>query len=232
MINKIKTNLFFIIFFIVSTILIVYGAYIDFSNFGTPNIKNYMGLALSIGASFLGVIFVILEVKARISMFVVGILGAFCSILYLYFFSPLIWDLAIAIVYIILNAYGLYYYSEKRYHNHQLLIKTLSAKEIIGYTVIGIIGIVTLSLLGIRWSRYSSLIQAIGDASTTIISIIGQWLLSKKYLEIWYLWILTNTISIPLYISINSYVYAMVFVSYLSISFYGLYTWKKILLSK
>ena len=40
------------------------------------------------------------------------------------------------------------------------------------------------------------------------------------------MWIIANIISIPLYISIGSYTYALVYFSYLIISFYGLITWR------
>lgn len=226
-----KSNKFLLLFIVICFLLICYGSFIDYSNFTSFSLKNLLGLGLSFSASCLGIIFVFLEVKERYSMFIVGIIGSFFSTLYLYFWSPLLWDMAISMVYIILNCYGLYYwkYSHQLEHNKKSVIttKTLTIKQYFLYTIIGFIGILLLSYIGIVWGKYSSPLQAFTDATTTVIAILGQWFLSKKYLEMWYMWILVNAISIPLYISIQAYVYVMVYICYLIISFYGLVTWKK-----
>jgi nicotinamide mononucleotide transporter len=37
------------------------------------------------------------------------------------------------------------------------------------------------------------------DALTTVLSIVAQYMLNKKFLENWYCWILADIIYIPLY---------------------------------
>ncbi len=216
---------------LIGIFLVSYGVFIDFSNFNNPSSKDLLGLVLSFIASILGIIFVILEVHEKTSMFMIGIIGSLCSVLYLYFWSPLLWDMSIALVYIILNLYGLYYWThpekKRQRADHTLNTKTLTSKDCYKYLIICCIGITILYYIGIIWGKYSSPLQALTDATTTILAILAQWLVTKKYLEMWYLWILVNIISIPLYMSINSYAYVMVYIYYLVMSFYGLYTWKQ-----
>ena len=216
---------------LIGIFLVSYGVFIDFSNFTNPSSKDLLGLVLSFIASILGIIFVILEVHEKTSMFMIGIIGSLCSVLYLYFWSPLLWDMSIALVYIILNLYGLYYWThpekKRQRADHSLNTKTLTSKDWYKYLIICLIGIIVLYYIGIIWGKYSSPLQAATDATTTVLAILAQWLVTKKYLEMWYLWILVNIISIPLYMSINSYAYVMVYIYYLVMSFYGLYTWKQ-----
>ncbi len=219
---------FFLGFTILSFLLISYGSYLDYTRIEI-NFYSLSGLSLSFFSSILGICFVVLEVQEKRLMFIIGIIGSILSLIYLTFWSPLIWDILITIVYLVLNAYALFYW--KHPHKMQqgqtgILTRSLSIKEIYFYTLIALLGTSLLSYIGIHLGRYSSPMQAISDATTTAVSIIGQWFLSKKILEMWYMWIIANIISIPLYISIGSYTYALVYFSYLIISFYGLITWR------
>jgi len=227
--NELSDQIFLICFFIISNLLLLYGLFRDYHNINTFTTEAFFRLSLSFSASFLGIIFVILEAKEDFSMFFISIIGSSLSLIYLWLFSPLIWDILITIIYIILGFYGIYYWkhptNQQQNNDHQIITRSLTIKEWILYIFIGILGIYILSSIGIKLGKYTSSIQAISDASTTIISLLGQWFISRKIIEAWYMWILTNIISIPLYISISSYTYAMVYISYLIISFYGYYSW-------
>ncbi len=226
-----RCNIFLTLFTIISTLLIFYGNYFDFLGLSTFSLKDFFKLSLSLLATILGVIFVLLEVHEKRAMFFVGIISSACSLIYLVFWSPLLWDIAIKFVYIFLSFYGLYYWKNphKRTKNKQkhLITRTLSFNEKFLYLVIAILGITILSYVGIFFGKYNSSLQAVSDAVTTVLSILGQWFMSRKYLEMWYMWIFVNAISIPLYLSISSYTYVMLYCSFLFISFYGLYKWKK-----
>ena len=229
--TKSKHHWILLISIFIGLLLISYGTFIDFTNFNNPSSKDLLGLVLSFISSIMGMIFIVLEVEEKKSMFIIGIIGSLSSVLYLYFWSPLLWDMSIAIVYIILNIYGIYYWTHPKKHrkkmNNILNTKTLTLTEWYKYLILCIIGIIILYYLGVSLGKYSSNVQAATDATTTVLAILAQWFVSKKYLEMWYIWILVNIISIPLYISIHSYIYMMVYIYYLVMSFYGLYIWKQ-----
>ena len=65
------------------------------------------------------------------------------------------------------------------------------------------------------------------DAAITSIGIVAQIMLAKQEQENWYLWTIANLISIPLYIHKELYVYAGLYVGYLALGLYGLYTWHR-----
>ncbi|MGL4367857.1 MAG: nicotinamide riboside transporter PnuC [Brevinemataceae bacterium] len=226
--NNYFDRIFLSFFSIISLILISIATFKDIGVNNIYNVSNILKISISFTASFLGIIFVILESMEKYSMFFIGILASLLSLIYLWIWSPLIWDIFISYIYIILNIFGAYYWKVNKNPDNQLTpTKILSKRQIVLYSLTGILGIICLSMIGITLGRYSSIVQAVFDAVTTILAILAQWMISKKILEAWYLWIAVNIISIPLYISIGSYTYAASYLCYGIISLYGLQKWKK-----
>lgn len=225
-----KEYLSWIWFPIVSYFLLSYGVYIDYKNLSPLSSYTYWKLFTSFGASFCGILFVTLEIRKKTAMFFIGILGSSCSFIYLLLWSPLIWDLSLVTVNLVLGIYGLYnwtYDSKEIKKSSEITISTLSCIQIRSYTIFASLGILILSIIGIKMGKYTSYPQAIADAITTSLGVLGQWFLSRKILETWYLWIIINFISIFLYMSIGSYIYTIKYFCYFIASFIGLVSWKK-----
>ena len=65
------------------------------------------------------------------------------------------------------------------------------------------------------------------DSFTTSGSLVAQYLLAKKYLQNWWLWILVDLVAIPLYIYKSLYIIAGLFTVYLIICVWGYISWSK-----
>lgn len=65
------------------------------------------------------------------------------------------------------------------------------------------------------------------DATTTILSLIAQYLLTRKRIENWYFWILADVIYIPLYISRDLTLTAILYGCFLVMCLIGLRTWNQ-----
>ncbi|HEY7419019.1 MAG TPA: nicotinamide riboside transporter PnuC, partial [Ktedonobacteraceae bacterium] len=63
------------------------------------------------------------------------------------------------------------------------------------------------------------------DALTTVLSLVAQYMLNKKFLENWYSWILADLIYIPLYIYERLYLTSAVYVIFLVLCLLGIRTW-------
>lgn len=212
------------LYLLFSFIVITYGSYTDF-------VINGMGIKLWISyiAGLTGVFCVFLGARERLLMYLFGFISVTLWIVYVAIWSPLIWDVLINSIYLILNIYGLYHWKNPQKQNQLGVVttRTLTLKEKWIYLGIGLIGICILTYIGRTIGRYTSSTQALIDATTTVFAILGQWFMSSKILESWYMWILVNLISIPLYISIGSYTLAMVWVSYMVNAIYGFIIWNK-----
>lgn len=66
------------------------------------------------------------------------------------------------------------------------------------------------------------------DSTTTALSVAAQFLMTFRYVQQWWLWILADVIYIPLYYSKNLYFTSVLYVIFLGISIYGLITWIKL----
>ncbi|MGL4388173.1 MAG: nicotinamide riboside transporter PnuC [Brevinema sp.] len=228
-----KWEIIYLIFFgIFSFCIISYGSYTDFLSFeGILSTSNIMSLILSYVAGITGVLCVFLVAKENIWNYAFGIISVSFWLAYVIFWSPLIWDGLINIVYLILNFYGLYYWlhpqEKQKQEGSVALTRSLSKKEKIIYSLVATISIFALTIIGMQVGRYNHISQGITDAASTIFAILGQWFMSLKVLENWHMWILVNLIGIPLYISIGSYTLAMVWLAYLINAIYGYILWKK-----
>lgn len=225
-------KIYLILFGIFSFSVISYGSYTDYMAItGEKTFVNMLSLAITYVAGLTGVLCVFLVARENIWNYLFGIISVSLWLIYVVFWSPLIWDALINVVYLVLNFYGLYYWlhpnrSQQKEGSKIAITRTLTIKEKLIYMILTIIFIGILTIIGKNVGRYESDIQALTDASSTIFAILGQWFMSLKLLENWYMWIIVNLISIPLYISIGSYTLAMVWVAYLVNAIYGYIMWR------
>lgn len=70
------------------------------------------------------------------------------------------------------------------------------------------------------------------DSLTTVLSLAAQYLLCRKRLENWYLWIAADVIYVPLYLSRHLPLTAALYAVFLGMCLVGLWEWKKQLLAK
>jgi nicotinamide mononucleotide transporter len=65
------------------------------------------------------------------------------------------------------------------------------------------------------------------DAAITTLSLIAQWMMSKKYLHHWILWIVIDSLSIGLYISKSLYLTALLYSVFMLLCIKGYYQWRE-----
>lgn len=65
------------------------------------------------------------------------------------------------------------------------------------------------------------------DAITTSMSIIATWMLARKKIEHWLVWVLVDAISIGLFIVKELYPTTILFLVYTVLAVYGYFEWKK-----
>ncbi|MBE9163164.1 nicotinamide riboside transporter PnuC [Tychonema sp. LEGE 06208] len=70
------------------------------------------------------------------------------------------------------------------------------------------------------------------DAMTTILSAIAQLYLMERYLESWYLWIVADTIYVPLYASRGLYLTSILYAIFWFVAIYGLQNFQQIYLKQ
>ena len=67
------------------------------------------------------------------------------------------------------------------------------------------------------------------DSFTTALSIVGMWMLARKWIEQWWAWLLVDAVSTGLYIYKGLYYYAGLYCIYTIIIFFGYKKWEKMM---
>lgn len=70
------------------------------------------------------------------------------------------------------------------------------------------------------------------DSAVLGFSLLAQFLLLRRKLETWHVWILVNLLAIPLYVSRELYVTAVVYCGYLVNAGFGWWHWRNLMLQQ
>ncbi|HJV64089.1 MAG TPA: nicotinamide riboside transporter PnuC [Albitalea sp.] len=76
--------------------------------------------------------------------------------------------------------------------------------------------------------RYTDTDVAWGDAFPTAASVLGQWLLGRKYVENWPTWVVVNAASIGLFAYKQLWLTVVLYLIFLVMSFAGWRAWRRL----
>ena len=65
------------------------------------------------------------------------------------------------------------------------------------------------------------------DSSLFVFSLVAQWMTARKWLENWILWVLINTVSVPLYVVRDLFPTAVLYVLLWILAIVGYVQWKR-----
>jgi nicotinamide mononucleotide transporter len=83
--------------------------------------------------------------------------------------------------------------------------------------------------LGYGWllHRFTNAYAPFVDSTVLVLSVIGQLLLMRRMYENWFVWIAVNLISVPLYLSRDLRLTALLYACYLLSNIYALWLWRR-----
>ena len=181
---------------------------------------------LEITAVIFGLLSVWYAKKDNILVFPTGIISTSIYVYLLWKWS-LLGDMMINGYYFIMSVYGWYLWTRKKEGEVEYPIATLSNKEkSIAFVIfIGtIVFVVAVYLFFDKFTTWSAYV----DTVVTGIFFVGMWLMAKRKIENWILWIIGDIISIPLYF-FKGYTFTSIqYILFTIIAFYGYLEWKKI----
>lgn len=173
-------------------------------------------------ATLFGIICVALMIKRIIWCWPAGIIQV---VLYVYIFweARLYSDMLLHIVYIFLNAYGWYHWLHGGKDHDKLPVTKLGNRLWI-WVAIGLVG---TALWGAGMGAWTDADLPYGDAFTTVISLVAQWLLIRKRLENWILWIVVDIAAIGIYWHKGLYFTTFLYAVFLVLATIGYSDWRK-----
>ena len=90
-----------------------------------------------------------------------------------------------------------------------------------------LVSIVIFILIAFILKRYTDSDIILLDSFTTSLSIVATWMLARKIMEHWIIWIVVDSVSAALYIYKGLYPTVILFAIYTVLAILGYIEWKK-----
>ena len=184
---------------------------------------------LDLTTAILGLSYILLEYKASVWMWVVGLLMQAMGIV-LYYEKGLYADCGMEFYYLGMTAYGLYMWQGGG--------RAKNAKETpithIPLRVAALCTVVALALWGLIYfllATYTDSTVPLADSFTTALSMVGTWVLARKYLEQWFVWIVVDIVTCHLYFHKDIPFKASLYGLYVVIAVLGYRRWRRMMRS-
>ncbi len=176
--------------------------------------------------TILGISYVFLSIKQNLLTWLLGFLTSALYI-YVFFVSKFYADMALQFYYVWVSIYGWLLWSggiKTSQGRKPLPVRKVRRKQFL--VLMGIALGLSFFIYFILKNYTDSPVPA-GDAFTTAFSIVATWMLARKILEHWLIWIVVNSTSLMLYVYKGLYPTSIMFVIYTIAAVWGYIEWKK-----
>ena len=172
-----------------------------------------------------GALCVYLAVKENVLNWPISILSVLAYI-YIFYTAKLYGDTVLQFYFLFTAFYGWYYWSYgklKTLKSERPIVKVSHTEWLLLLTIL----ILLSGFVGWLLDEYTDTDVPYIDGFCTITSFIAQYLMTRKKLENWLVWIFVDAIYIPLYIHKHLYATALLYFLFLFIALKGYLDWKR-----
>jgi nicotinamide mononucleotide transporter len=182
---------------------------------------------LEAAAVVFGIVSVYLSVRENIWSWPTAIVNV---TLYIFVFrgARLYADMALQVVYIVISLYGWYEWLHGGAGKTELRVTRANAR--LGAVLVAI-GLVSAAALGTILGRYTNAALPYLDSTTTATSLIAQWMMARKLLENWLVWVAVDVVYIGMFVYKSLYLTALLYAVFLVLSATGYVRWRKTLVA-
>ena len=137
-------------------------------------------------------------------------------------------DTGLQVVYLVLSAYGWYQWLYGGAQHTGVRVSRATPRL---WLAAAIAGIAFWAALGTLTSRLPGSSLSYLDAGLTTTSLVAQWMMTRKILENWMLWIIADVVYVPMFIYKELYVTAGLYAVFLILAMMGFVSWRRSLSS-
>ena len=187
-----------------------------------------MNQLLEILGVITGIVYLWLEYKASIYLWIAGIIMPAIYI-FVYYNAGLYADFGINIYYLLIALYGWVAWKTgftlfgSKEPKRELPISHAPRRAWIKATVAFIVALFIIAYVLIN---HTDSTVPWSDSFTTALSIVGMWMLARKYIEQWWVWCVVDAACSALYVYKGLYFTAVLYAVYAIISIFGYLKWK------
>ena len=178
-----------------------------------------------------GIVYLWQEYQASIHLWITSIIMP-AIYLYVYYNAGLYADFGINIYYLVIAVYGWlawrYNFSLRGRKNNskELAISHIERKRL---PVLAVLFLLLWAVIALILTNFTDSNVPLTDAFTTSLSIVGMYMLARKYVEQWCVWLIVDIASSALYIYKELYFTAALYAVYAIIAIFGYRKWKQMI---
>lgn len=191
------------------------------------------GNKIELLGAILGLLYIFLSIRQSILTWPTGLLT---SLLYTYVFfeTGFYADMGLQVYYVVISIYGWYYWlkgakNKSNIDHNDLPVRNISKNL---FTKLSLLTVFIYILLVLILLNFTDSDVPYMDSLTTALSIVATWMLAKKYIEHWLIWIFVDFVSAGLYVYKNLWPTVILFVVYTVMAVLGYMEWKKDVIHK
>lgn len=183
-----------------------------------------IGNYIEILGTLLSIAYLVLSIKQNIWLWPLGILSAALYVLVFYqakFYA----DMGLNIYYFFISIYGwIAWYNARKHTGEKMPVRRLrGSRAILAASAF----VVFFIAIGLILDHLTDSPLPYWDALTTSASIVATWMLTRKYIEHWILWVAIDLLSMGLYIYRGLYPTTVLFLIYAVMAVVGYTQWKR-----
>jgi nicotinamide mononucleotide transporter len=188
-------------------------------------LKNYDEVA----GTLIALAYLYFSIKQNIWLWPLGLISS-AIFAYVFFRSKIYAGMGLQVYYVIISVYGWYNWWKVRNRN-KLSTSVNSLLNNYKLIIILVLIVVFLFIILSQILIQTNTNVAYFDAFISALSIVATWMLAKKYIEHWWLWLLADPISIGIFIYQKLYFMIILYLVYTIMAFVGYKSWKKDLIT-
>lgn len=182
---------------------------------------------LDITTTILGLMYIWLEYRAHIALWVVGIVMPALDV-YLYYQHGLYGDAGMAVYYTLAAVYG---YAAWKWGTGEKKELPITHMPLDKYLPTAIFFFVAWGATYYVLTTWTNSTVPLLDSFTNALSFVGLWALARKYIEQWFFWMVVDVVCTILYIQKGIPFKAGLYGLYVVIAVMGFFKWKTMMAS-
>ncbi len=176
---------------------------------------------IEITAVVLGVLNVGLIIRRSIWNYPFGIVMV-SLYAWIFFQAKLYSDSLLQIYFFCMQLYGWWFWARGKADAGEVVVRRLPVSQYSVYIIIAIVGIAGW---GTAMARFTDASLPYPDATIAVLSMIAQFLMAKRYLENWVLWVVVDVVAIAVFLYKDLEPTALLYLIFLIMATTGLFVW-------
>ena len=172
-----------------------------------------------------GLLYILLSIKENIWCWPAGLITSALYI-YVFFTTKFYADMGLQVYYLIMSIYGWYHwmFGSKSKKQDDLEISKTNLKLAILLFLANAVLFIIISYILVNFTDSEI---PYWDAFTTAASFVATWMLARKIIEHWIIWVIVDIVSLSLYVYKGLYPTVILFLVYTVLAVFGYLEWKK-----